>query len=412
MFIYIGLILLLSVIFFFVCMQINKYTKIPMLLIYVIFGWILQYSGINKFPDLVINIEMYVQMVSITLIYFLAGQAFNMKKQDKLTLQLGLLPIMLTILINVVILIIAQTFIFPDLNVPVWMLIALLGIAATSTPVLFLIHYNKLAAEQQGDAGVLKILNGALFDQIPGMLVILIPITIGVGMMNADGTITSTATQLSIAIIGMALAILIGFISGKITLLIANKITENIVAIMVVLVVISASIVNLVPFLAGQYLLVAVGIGLSINVGETKRLQQFTMQTNKLAAMFAFPMMFASIGIAVSLRDVFNVQMMVLAVVVFLFVPVLKSLIVDRILAKDDFTAKQRRVAIAFTLLTGSAYINMAVSFKPYFVLLGYDTLDQSLSIVGIILYIFSIVMLPIYGKQENNIIDTLFRLK
>lgn len=404
------LIILLSVILLFLATKINKLTKIPMLLAFIILGLLMQYAGIGKLPKLVEGINIYTQMISITFIYIMAGQAFNLKSQDKITTELGVLPITLTIIINLILILLIQTFILPTVDVPVWLWVSVLGIATTGTPVLFLIHYNSLPAETRNNQGILRILNGTIFDQVPGMMYVLFPITIGIGMLNANGTLSNSIMQLVIQTIVLLGGIFIGFIVGKVALIGLKKINNPTITVFI-LVALSAATVNLIPILAGQYLLVAVGTGLSINLDKTEHTDKVKLEASKLSNIFAFPIMFASLGISITLRQILSIRMFIAAFIIYIVITMTKALITKIILRREKFPDEQIRVALAFTLLTGAAYINMAISFKPYFVQLGYNTLDQTLSIIGIILYIFSIVMLPIYGKKENNIIDKIFRL-
>lgn len=411
MFLTIIILLLLSPVFAYLAMIINKYTKIPPLLLFIGFGLIFQYLKITDITVINDGVANYTQAISITMIYIMAGQVFNLKKQDSIVFKLGTIPLTLTILFNFILFMGLQMVLAPSLNFSPWLILSLLGIAAASTPVLFLLFYNKLPVEQEEDPKVIGILNGAVFDQIPSMLYIIIPITLGIGIIHGNGNLTNTFVQLLVQILVLIIGILIGFVVGKIILQLTLKYLK---AYMLVPILVASSVlcVLLIPFLAGQYLLVAVGVGLAINSMKTPEANVLKKEVSKLSNLFSFPIMFISLGMTISLMQIFNWKMILLAILLFVLINCVKAFITKVILVKNNYDVTQKRIGITFTLLTGATYINMAISFKPYFMALGYPHIDISISIIGIILYIFSIIMIPVYANQKSPIVDKIFKLK
>lgn len=404
------LLLILSPILFYVATIINKYIKLPILLVYIFIGLVFQIIGVNNIKEFPESVDVYTQAISITMIYIMAGQVFNVKNQEKITIELGMIPVTITIGLNFIFIYGLKMIIFPTYELSPWILLSVLAIASASTPVLFLVYYNKLPREQMADKKIIKILNGAIFDQIPSMIYILVPITIGIGFLNGNGDLTNTIIQLVIQIAVLFFGIFIGYIGGKIIL---NLFIEqfNLKIITILLVTTSILLVQIIPILTAQYLLVAVGIGLAINTCNNQKSNDLKQKINIISNYYAFPIMFFSLGLTITIRELFNWQIIIITLLVFVFIVILKAIIVRFILIKNHFSSQQVQVGIIFTLLTGATYINMAISFKPYFITLGYPELSVTLSVVGIILYIFSILMLPMYKKTENNIINKIFKI-
>ncbi len=403
------MLLVVSVVLSFAAMYITKYTKIPFLLVFIFIGFILQFLGFNNYESVVSSMNTYTQAVSITIIYVMAGYALELKKQERLTILYGTIPVTVMWVLGTIVGIIIASF-FMEINLITMLIISsVAGIVVASTPVLFLNLFNSLPAERKNTKNSALILSGAVFDQIPSFLMIVVPLIVAIGVGKSTGGSSSIFVSIISVLILLIVVIIVGFIITKVIFkLFLGKINDFLVLGLIVLAMVL--MVNLIPIFAGQYLTAGIGAGLALNAIKDYDLTTLKGKFAKLSGLFAFPIMFLYLGITTPFLGILSIQMILLAVVFYLFFVVLKSLIGRQILIKENCTKAEKSLGISFILLSGSTYINMAISFQSVFEGLGFLNLATNLISIGIIIYIFSIIISTIIVRNKD-IINKIFKI-
>ncbi len=403
------MLLVVSVVLSFAAMYITKYTKIPFLLVFILIGFILQFLGFNNYESVVSSMNTYTQAVSITIIYVMAGYALELKKQERLTILYGTIPVTVMWVLGTIVSIIIASF-FMEINLITMLIISsVAGIVVASTPVLFLNLFNSLPAERKNTKNSALILSGAVFDQIPSFLMIVVPLIVAIGVGKSTGGSSSIFVSIISVLILLIGVIIVGFLITKVIFkLFLGKINDFLVLGLIVLAMVL--MVNLIPIFAGQYLTAGIGAGLALNAIKDYDLPTLKGKFAKLSGLFAFPIMFLYLGITTPFLGILSIQMILLAVVFYLFFVVLKSLIGRQILIKENCTKAEKSLGISFILLSGSTYINMAISFQSVFEGLGFLNLATNLISIGIIIYIFSIIISTIIVRNKD-IINKIFKI-
>lgn len=401
---------LVSIIIGIVSNKTSQMTKIPILLVFILIGIALQFVGLNKNETLVVGMNQYTQMISITMIYVMAGYAMEMKMPSKVITVVGSYPsIIMTTVVSIVVSLISFLISGTISLLTVMIIIAVVAIAVNSTPVLFITAYNKLDKEEQANPKNLDMLRAAVFDQLPVFLFILIPMVISIGIATASGSVMSMITQIVLQIVILTAAVALYYFIGKqLFKILIEKMNNYILLLLLVAIVVVLN--NLVPLLAGQYLTAGAGIGLALNDIKNYDIAGLKQKFQLLVGLVGFPIMFVSLGLNMKLSQLFSLKMLLLSIVVYLGIVVCKTLIIKHYLEKFDYNSDEIRIGIIISLLTGATYINMAITFQPVFVLAGFPNLYDALTIVGLILYIFSILITPILIGNKN-LIKKLFKL-
>ncbi len=405
------LLVVFSVISGMIAIKISNSTKIPLLLVLILMGIILQITGITNQEQIVSAMNRYTQMVSITMIYVMAGYAMEAKKPEKIIMQVGTLPsvILITVFSPIISLLIYMITGSISL-ITILIVINVVAIAVNSTPVLFLQTYTKLSPDEQKNPHNMKILSAAVFDQMPVFAFIIIPMIISLGVVSATGSIQSILIQIVLQIAILLLTITLFYQVSKFTVnLLVGKINDHI--LLLLMIVIANVIIMLIPILRGQYLTAGLGIGLGMNSIKKYDVGILKTKFQTLVALFAFPIMFIALGMGIKLTQLFNLKMFIIAFIIYLVFVIGKALLVKMYLKRYNYSANEIRIGILFTLLTGATYINMAITFQPIYQLAGYNNLVTNLSIIGIILYIYSILISPILINKKDIIIK-MFRLE
>lgn len=399
-----------SIIFGIIAQKTSTATKIPLLLVLIIFGLILQYTSLGEQQNLISGMNKYTQMVSITMIYVMAGYAMKVEKPAGIILEVGTYPSLILIGIFSVVCSVGAFLFTGTLSiVTVLIIINLVAIAVNSTPVLFINAFNKLDKQEQQNNNNLQMLSAAVFDQVPVFIFILVPMIISIGILNASGSLVSILIQVVLQILILISSITIFYyISKNLFKLLLGKVNDFLVLVLMVIIV--NIVIMLLPFLAGQYLTAGIGVGLGLNDLKNYDIAAVKQKFQMLVGLLAFPVMFVSLGMTIKLSQLLNPVMILISVIIYLLFVVTKALLVKKYLKKYQYNADEIRVGIIFTLLTGASYINMAITFQGIYALAGFNNLFTQLSIVGIILYVFSIVIEPVLIGNKS-LIKNIFKL-
>ncbi len=404
------ILLILSVVLSFLAMKITKLTKIPFLLVFVLIGFVLQFLGVNNNEVVVNSMNLYTQAVSIVIIYIMAGYAMELKKQEKITLSYGT-KAFFSIWILGTILAVAIGSIFIEINtINILVITSTVAVVSCSTPVLFLSFFNVLPTKRKNTRNTTLILSGAVFEQAPAFLVIVIPLIIAMGVGSSSSSSNNIFVSIISILILLTIVLISGFIVAKIIFkLLLGKTSDWLT--LAVLVVVIVLMVKLIPIFAGQYLMAGAGAGLALNNIKGYDIPSLKGKFAQISGLFAFPIMFLYLGITTPVLGILSIKTILIAIVIYLFFVVLKSIIARQILFKENATKDEVAFGISLVLLSGSTYMNMAISFQAVYIGLGFESLPTKLISVGIIIYIFSIVLSSIMVKNEN-FVKKLYRLK
>ncbi len=403
------ILLVLSVLLSFIGIYINKYTKIPFLLVFILIGFVLQFLGLNDYEGIVGSMNTYTQAISITIIYVMAGYSMELKKQEGLTMKYGTIPATVTWVLGTI-LSIAVSSLFIEINaITILVIASVVGIVATSTPVLFLTFFNMLPEERKNTKNSALILSGAVFDQVPTFLMIIIPVIIAMGVNNASGESSSILVSILLVVILLIVVIAVGFVISKVIFkLLLGKVDDFLV--LAIIVTAMVLMVNLIPIFAGQYLTAGIGAGLALNAVKGYEIPTLKGKFSKMSGLFAFPIMFLYLGITTPFMGILSFKMIFLAIVFYITFVIGKSIIAKRVLIKENCTKGEIGLGLSFVLLSGSSYINMAISFQEVYKNLGFVNLSTNIISIGILIYMFSILLSSVMLKNKS-LVDKFYKL-
>lgn len=403
--------LIISPILAYLFQWITKFTKIPTMLLFILLGILVGDSVLHLLGDnLSTSISLYGTAIGLNIIFILAGFGINIdkiRKSGKVTFLYSVLPVYISGIIGGLIgflfyeILLSNIF---DINLIGILLIC--SIFAMGSPVL--VNPLLLGKKKVSPHGVESIISaGSIIDNLTMLLPAFLFLGIGLSQVSSSTSVASMIETIIALYIGVAIVVVYGYLIGRLIIKLFNYLKIDNMLILIALEILVAVIIldltsMILPIFSAFAFLGALGVGVGFNTQiKDEKLPVSGQNIAKIFGMFAVPVYFTSAGLLVNIYDLFNIRLIIFAIVLLVVLAFLKAYTSKLIFKQNGYTSGEQNLAILSQSLFGAAAINMAIAFLPFFTQLGIPDASPVLLYCGIISYI---IVLPVSSSLKNKI--------
>ncbi len=418
------IILVLSVLLFFLVKPISTKLKLPMpiffLLLGILFGayGIINILGEGSITGLELsNSLMVISNIAILTLFLNSGLGLDLKalkKSGKDAMYLSIVPVHVEGIIMGVVTYVVMAILFPQLGystIPLVGFLLIMIVYAICSPVLIIpsaMRLKSLGAKSKILDNMIIASIGDPFTPFPYMILLLVFLII-----NATGNSTMSpliaiiilfVACIIIGLVGYFVGLVFGKILTKTTSL--EKTSQKIYMLLGVLfLIINLIVIDLTGPLKGLGIITSVFIGIGFNNTVSDELKKIILEkTSILFGLFLFPVVFIYVGTQTQIDKLLNPLLLIVLVFISLLGPIIKMLVTKIYLEKNGYTKEESQYAQAGFALKGIIIINMSVLFGALFKAIGLDIMLDFMYLLAAVSVILTIPLGIIkLTKIENN---------
>lgn len=404
---------LLGYILYLIANQIEKYTKLNKFILYIIFGFILGVSGLNIInqPAFSKPLDLYITLIALTVLMFLAGIALDLEQFKKSGIKLvllGFVPIYIEAFIVSVITYFGYGVIVGSYIPYIYVFLLSLILAPTQLTIILPSLMRRLSKNKSSENNLeLSFFNVLAVEGLatfPGILIIcsILPqLNSSNGNVDVFGIIFKVILIIIGLIIMCALMFAISYMFGKLT---KHK-SEQIATLKgsIIYFIISVIIIIAFTLMSGPYkavgvmfaLVFAIGVKLQISEEATQKIQQINALFYNNSAV---PIIFTVIGGKMLLSTLFNPKIVFFGAMFYLLAVVVRNIIVNIYLSKINYNKGERKYLSLSVLAKASGGVNII----PLIAIFSVKT-SEVLSYLAIIELVIGLM---VYGNIISRVED------
>ncbi len=418
------IILILSVLLFFLVKPISTKFKLPMPIFFLLFGILFgAYGIVNILGDGSItglglsNSLMVLSNLAILTLFLNSGLGLDLnslKKSGKDALYLSIVPVHVEGIIMGIVTYVVMVLLFPQLgysSIPLVGFLLIMVVYAICSPVLIIPSAMKLKALGAKS----KILDNMIiasigdpFTPFPYMILLLVLLIIKATGNSALSPLVAIIILLVgcviIGVVGYVVGLIFGKILTKITSL--EKTSQGIYMLLGLLfLILNVIVIDLTGPLKGLGIITSVFIGIGFNNTVSDELKKIILsKTNILFGLFLFPVVFIYVGTQTQIDKLLNPLLLIVLVFISLLGPIIKMLATKIYLEKNGYTKQESQYAQVGFALKGIIIINMSVLFGSLFKSIGLDVMLDFMYLLAAVSVILTIPLGIIkLTKIEDN---------
>lgn len=409
------ILLLLAPLFTYLCSKLAKLTSIPPLIFYIVLGILFGSSGIvNIFaiPQVLHASSIYNTNISLIILFISAGLGINfviIKKTGLTTLLLSTLPVHIEAFLMALVLyflmhIFDTGFSLTLLQTLIITILLAMGSAAIVVSNITDHHQRGLKSPNSiGD----NMLVSSVLDNFT--IMILLVLVLSIVISNASNSSTSILFTVGLSLLNMFLAILFGVLQAYLAYTIIKHINRlyklNPLFVCIVILILAIVSIYQVKYLASYNVLTALAIGVTFNLAlsKTSDRQSAAKYVGLIYKYFAGPIIFISLGAALELDKLFNINLLLVGIISYIVASIIKGAITYFILKRSAYSHNEIKYAVANFSVKGTGAINFSIALASVFAVNNITFISDFMSYIAVIYVLISIPITTIVFTAKTK---------